>query len=86
MHGEPRCRSCGISSRFPIAYLSAAHAWQSGCKSHGISSSLPVVTQLATEVSQATRHDPNGDQHSLPIGGERVDGSLDALGAHQELF
>jgi hypothetical protein len=37
-------------------------------------------------VLRATHHDPNGDQHSLPIGGERVDGSLDALGAHQELF
>jgi len=37
-------------------------------------------------VLRATHHDPNGDQHSLPIGGERVDGSLDALGAHQELL
>src|ERR1700730_3732816 len=31
-------------------------------------------------VLRATRHDPNGGQHSLPIGGERVNGSLDALG------
>ena len=37
-------------------------------------------------VLRTTRHDPNGGQHSLPIGGERVNGSLDALGAHQELF
>ena len=37
-------------------------------------------------VLRATRHDPNGGQHSFPIGGERLNGSLDALGAHQELF
>jgi hypothetical protein len=42
--------------------------------------------RVARARSLATRHDPNGGPHSLPIGGERVNGSLDALGAHQELF
>jgi hypothetical protein len=49
------------------------------------SSPLTPATQSVSRRCPGWR-DGHTPAISLPIGGERVNGSLDALGAHQELF